>query len=346
VAQLTDAVTSLVTGSARDSSTVVGPLIRPPGEALERALTSCESGESWLVEPRQRDEAGFSWSPGVKVGVAPGSWSHLHEWFGPVLGVMIAPDFATALRWQNEVPFGLTAGIASLDEDECTAWIDGVEAGNLYVNRGVTGAVVRRQPFGGWKMSSVGPTAKAGGAHYVDALREWARVRDAQSALEDAARWYRDEAEAARDVSGLDVERNVARYRRRGPIVVRVDANLSVVERDYLIGLIRLTSVEVSLSCARQVAGLDVVVEDVAGLVARARGAARVRWLSGEAPPVLDLLDTGVSLDPRPLAQVGSVEAPRWLFEQSVAITRHRYGNVHAGPQPRCDGLSNTTTTP
>ncbi|MBU6516155.1 MAG: proline dehydrogenase family protein [Acidobacteria bacterium] len=346
VAQLTDAVTSLATGSARDSSTVVGPLVRPPGEALARALASCDPGESWLVEPRQLDEAGFSWSPGVKVGVAPGSWSHLNEWFGPVLGVMVAPDFATALRWQNQVPFGLTAGIASLDEDECTTWIDGVEAGNLYVNRGVTGAVVRRQPFGGWKMSSVGPTAKAGGAHYVDALRDWARVSDASRALEDAARWFRDVGGTAHDVSGLEVERNVARYRRRGPIVVRVAAGLSAAERDYLVGLITLTGVEAILSSADRVDGLDVDVEDVTDVVRRARAGARVRWLSDEAPPVFDLLDAGVSVDPRPLAQAGSIEAPRWLFEQSVSITRHRYGNVHAGPQPRCDGLSNATTTP
>lgn len=346
VAQLTDAVTSLVTGSARDSSTVVGPLIRPPGEALARALTTCEPGERWLVEPRRLDAEGFSWSPGVKVGVAPGSWSHLHEWFGPVLGVMIAPDFVTALRWQNEVPFGLTAGISSLDEDECTTWIDGVEAGNLYVNRGVTGAVVRRQPFGGWKMSSVGPTAKAGGAHYVDALRDWPRVDDATSALEEAARWFRDEGAAARDVSGLEVERNLSRFRRRGPIVVRVDGDVSTVERDYLMGLIELLDVEVSLSCAAPVVGLDVIVESAAQLAARARDAVRVRWLSREAAPVMELLGAGVSVDPRPLAQAGSVEAPRWLFEQSVSITHHRYGNVHAGPQPRCEGLRKITTTP
>ena len=345
VAQLSDAVTSLQTGSARDPSTVVGPLIRPPGEALERALTSCEPGESWLVEPRRRDAAGFSWSPGVKVGVSAGSWSHLHEWFGPVLGVMIAPDFATGLRWQNEVPFGLTAGIASLDEDECTTWIDTVEAGNLYVNRGITGAVVRRQPFGGWKMSSVGPTAKAGGAHYVDALRDWARVHDAASALKEAARWFRESGGAALDVSGLEVERNVARYRRRGPIVVRVTADISEVERDYLTGLVDLLGVEVSLSCAARVDGLEVVVEDASELAQRARSAARVRWLSEEAAPVLALLDAGVSVDPRGLAQAGSVEAPRWLFEQSVSITRHRYGNVHAGPQPRCEGLNNLRTT-
>ncbi len=93
----------------------------------------------------------------------PGSWSHLNEWFGPVLGVMSAPDLATATRWQNAVAYGLTAGLHSLSVAECEYWLEHVAAGNLYVNRGTTGAVVNRQPFGGWKRSSVGPTAKAGG---------------------------------------------------------------------------------------------------------------------------------------------------------------------------------------
>ena len=66
-----------------------------------------------------------------------------------------------ALELQNATPFGLTAGLHSLDADEVDAWIDGVEAGNLYVNRGITGAIVRRQPFGGWKRSSVGGSTKA-----------------------------------------------------------------------------------------------------------------------------------------------------------------------------------------
>jgi hypothetical protein len=50
-----------------------------------------------------------------------------------------------------------------------------------------------------------------------------------------------------------------------------------------------------------------------------------------------------VSVDPRPLAQSGAVELPRWLHEQSVSITNHRYGNVHAGPKPLCLGLGEWT---
>jgi RHH-type transcriptional regulator, proline utilization regulon repressor / proline dehydrogenase / delta 1-pyrroline-5-carboxylate dehydrogenase len=67
----------------------------------------------------------------------------------------------------NATPYGLTSGLCSLDEREQVRWAERVHAGNLYINRPITGAVVRRQPFGGHKASSYGPGAKAGGPNYV-----------------------------------------------------------------------------------------------------------------------------------------------------------------------------------
>jgi RHH-type proline utilization regulon transcriptional repressor/proline dehydrogenase/delta 1-pyrroline-5-carboxylate dehydrogenase len=175
--QLIDAVQSLRVGPGYVFSTTVGPIIKKPEQQLERALTALDDGEEWLIKPNQIDEAGLMWSAGVKTGVKPGSWSHLNEWFGPVLAIMVAPDLETAIEWQNATDFGLTAGIQSLDPKECEYWIENVEAGNLYVNRGVTGAIVNRQPFGGWKKSSVGATAKAGGPNYVATLRNWNQMK-------------------------------------------------------------------------------------------------------------------------------------------------------------------------
>src|SRR5690606_23899677 len=113
------------------------------------------------------------WRPGVKLGVRPGSWSHHTEWFGPVLGVMRAADLDEAIDWQNQVAFGLTGGLWSLDPAGLERWLARVELGHAYGNRPLTGAVVRRQPFGGWKRSSVGPGAKAGGPSYVAQLVAW-----------------------------------------------------------------------------------------------------------------------------------------------------------------------------
>ena len=140
-------------------------------------MRQLDDGESWLVEPEPVDDEHRLWRPGIRIGVRPGSWFHRTECFGPVLGVVRVADLDEAIAVQNDVAFGLTGGIHSLDPAEIETWADRVEVGNAYVNRGTTGAIVRRQPFGGWKRSTVGPTAKAGGPNYVLTLGRWRRGR-------------------------------------------------------------------------------------------------------------------------------------------------------------------------
>src|SRR3546814_5246457 len=86
---------------------------------------------------------------------------------------MHANSLAQALEFQNAVDFGLTAGLHTQHPDDLALWLDRVQAGNLYVNRGITGAIVQRQPFGGWKRSSVGGGAKAGGPNHLVGLGSW-----------------------------------------------------------------------------------------------------------------------------------------------------------------------------
>jgi RHH-type proline utilization regulon transcriptional repressor/proline dehydrogenase/delta 1-pyrroline-5-carboxylate dehydrogenase len=176
--RLSDAVRSLRVGPADRPATAMGPLIRPPEGPLAGALRGLAQGEEWLVQPEQLDTTGYLWSPGVKVGVEPGSPFHLTECFGPVLGVMRASDLDEAIAWQNQPAYGLTAGLQALDPAEIEYWRRSVQAGNLYVNRGITGAVVGRQPFGGWKRSVVGTGAKAGGPNYVASLGRWPAVAE------------------------------------------------------------------------------------------------------------------------------------------------------------------------
>ena len=83
----------------------------------------------------------------------------------------------------------------------------------------------------------------------------------------------------------------------------------------------------------------EAVIETTAALAARTEGLDRVRWLSREPAPSVELLGHGLSVDRRALAQRGDIEMARWLLEQSVSITHHRYGNVNAGPKPTCNGL-------
>lgn len=164
---LCDAVKSLAVGSAWDLSARVAPLLRPPSGVLEEGLKTLEPGESWAVMPHPIGDNPNLWSPGVKYGVTPGSATHLTEFFGPVLGVMRFEKLSEAIELVNQTGYGLTSAIHSLDDREIAQWKSGVRAGNLYINRGTTGAIVLRQPFGGMGKSCFGPGLKAGGPNYV-----------------------------------------------------------------------------------------------------------------------------------------------------------------------------------
>lgn len=171
---LCDAVESLPVGPAWDRRTRVGPLIRPPSGALARAFAELDEGEEWAVTPRQDRLNPQLWSPGVKWGVGRRSFTHMTELFGPVLAVMRAQDLYHAIELINDTGYGLTAGLESLDDREQRIWQEYVEAGNLYINRPTTGAVVLRQPFGGFGKSAIGPGSKAGGPNYVAQLMDFA----------------------------------------------------------------------------------------------------------------------------------------------------------------------------
>lgn len=241
--QLLDATRTLRVGFPDHAESLMGPIIEAPGLKLLQGLTELGKGESWLLEPKALDADGRLWSPGIREYVRPGSAFHQTEYFGPVLGIMTARTLAEAVTLQNSVEYGLTAGIHSLEPAEVSYWLERVEAGNLYVNRGITGAIVQRQPFGGWKKSSVGPGAKAGGPNYLFSLGHWQR-KPLSSTGEDVPLedYYRNLMEAtsepesedrdflrrsladdvtawngvygiSHDPSGLSSERNVFRYR-------------------------------------------------------------------------------------------------------------------------------------
>ncbi|NGX39143.1 MAG: 1-pyrroline-5-carboxylate dehydrogenase [Chlamydiae bacterium] len=167
IRQLKDAVESLHVGTPWDPVSKVIPMILPPKGPLLKGLTTLEKGEKWLVKPTQNPHNPNLWSPGVKLGVREGSFMHQTELFGPVLSVMRAKNLEEALRFANGTAYGLSSGIHTLDKREITTWMKKIEAGNCYINRGITGAIVERQPFGGCKASSFGHGSKAGGPNYL-----------------------------------------------------------------------------------------------------------------------------------------------------------------------------------
>ena len=167
---LVDAAESLQVGSAWETNNTLGPLIGPPAGDLVKGLKELEEGESWALMPRKVGEGSCLYSPGIKWNVRRGSYTHMTEFFGPVLGVMPFRTLRQAIQIVNETGYGLTSGLESLDDREQAEWIEGIRAGNLYINRSTTGAIVLRQPFGGMGKSAFGPGIKAGGPNYVTQL--------------------------------------------------------------------------------------------------------------------------------------------------------------------------------
>ena len=373
--QLLDAAASLSVGHPEIATSQMGPVVEPAAGKLLGALTTLDAGEGWALKPRQLDSTGRLWSPGIRTGVAPGSRFHLTEFFGPVLGVMTARTLDEAIAMANAVDYGLTSGLHSLDAAEIGLWLDTIQAGNLYVNRGITGAIVQRQPFGGWKKSAVGAGTKAGGPNYLMGLGSWTAAPAAATAPlgddgrkvlaaaasfsaeeqafltrslhSDAAAWA-SEFGVAKDVSALSAERNVFRYLPLNPLVRLAEGEspaklLRVLAAGILAGATPEVSSGVALPTEVQALLLSlripVAVEGDADWLSRARrfGAGRIRLIGGTAAAVFEA--TGgrpdLAVYHGDVTEAGRVEMLPFLHEQAVSITAHRFGT----PNRLSDGL-------
>jgi RHH-type proline utilization regulon transcriptional repressor/proline dehydrogenase/delta 1-pyrroline-5-carboxylate dehydrogenase len=108
---------------------------------------------------------GYFIGPVIFTDVAPDAKIAQEEIFGPVLAVIRAKNFDEAMAIANGTLYALTGGLYSRTPSHIQRAEEEFEVGNLYINRGITGAIVARQPFGGFKLSGVG--SKAGGPDYL-----------------------------------------------------------------------------------------------------------------------------------------------------------------------------------
>lgn len=291
---LCDAVESVRVGSAWQLETRMGPLIRPPSGELEQALMTLEPGESWAVMPHRDPQRPHLWTPAVKWGVKSDSFTHCTEFFGPVLGVMRFESLDEAIDLVNATGYGLTSGLQSLDAREIARWQAGIRAGNLYINKPTVGAIVLRQPFGGWNKSSFGPGMKAGGPNYVaqflrftdkpadvstsadlqnPALASLARrLRKSASNQPDLAKinaalasydyWWREEFSREHDHLKLLGEDNIRRYIPYSIIRIRVQAEDSFFEIVARVAAARVTGARVLVSHAADHRSDDIAMLD------------------------------------------------------------------------------------
>ena len=326
--QVVDAAASLRVGSTDDPATTFGPLIGPAGGRLLDALTTLAPGEEWLLEPRCLDDEGRAWTPGIKTGVRPDSQFHRTEVFGPVLGLMAVDTLDEALAVQNGVDYGLTGGIHSLDPAEVDRWLDHVQVGNAYVNRPITGAIVQRQPFGGWKRSSVGTGAKAGGPDYLLQLGTWTATRpldeaDFNEVLVADAAWWANRYGVEHDPSGLFCEANVLHYRPHPDLVVRVGAGATPVDLERVLAASARCGVEPRVSRATEEDDTAFAATLSAHRFGRIRAVGFVSETVRRAAIAaeVDLVDEAVTAS-------GRLELRHYVREQAVSRTLHRFGNL------------------
>jgi RHH-type proline utilization regulon transcriptional repressor/proline dehydrogenase/delta 1-pyrroline-5-carboxylate dehydrogenase len=165
-ARLIEAARSLRVGPAEDPANYLGAMI--DGAARDKVRSYIEVGRGEGTPLLLRDESpgpGYYAPLAVFDGITPSHRLAREEIFGPVLSLMRAADFGEALETANATPYALTGAVFSRSPRNLKRAVRDFRVGNLYLNRGCTGALVSRQPFGGFGMSGIG--SKAGGPDYL-----------------------------------------------------------------------------------------------------------------------------------------------------------------------------------
>ncbi len=168
VARLIEATRSLKVAPAEDPGCTVGPVI--DADAYKRILATIDKSksESRLVyagDAGALKDEGYFIAPHIFDDVNPAASLAQEEIFGPVLAVLRARDLDHALELANGTAYALTGGLFTRSPEHIARVKREFRVGNLYINRKITGALVDRQPFGGFKMSGIG--SKAGGPDYL-----------------------------------------------------------------------------------------------------------------------------------------------------------------------------------
>ncbi len=163
--RLVEATRSLEIGQSTNPSSSLGPVIDADAQAKIKDYIALGAREGEVLISREVPGEGYFVGPTIIAGVGPQARVAQEEIFGPVVALLKVSSFAQALEVANQTRFALTGAVYSRSPNNIQAAYDGFDVGNLYINRGSTGALVYRQPFGGHKMSGVG--TKAGGPDYL-----------------------------------------------------------------------------------------------------------------------------------------------------------------------------------
>ena len=364
--KLTDAVTSLKTGGVWDGGNIVGPMITSQNEKLIYAIDHMEEGETWLVKPEFVDEKKFILKPCVKWGVKPKSYTFKNELFAPLLAVVCIDDLDDGIKMVNASEYGLTSGLQSLDEEEQLRWKNSIEAGNLYINRGITGAIVNRQPFGGMKRSAFGGGIKAGGRNYVtsfvkitestkvvttskekDQFRTFSSILNIhenahfQTAVDSYIKNFKSEFSNETDIHHLMGEKNTFRYLPLKNMILRVQNTDNLCDIFMVLAAANIVKTPIKVSISADDYKLEVLrksTENLSRLIVQSEKDflndiekyERIRTCNNQLSDefFLKAAKTGKHIaTAKPLIE-GRIELLHYVKEQSIAFEYHRYGSI------------------
>ncbi|MFL1011387.1 proline dehydrogenase family protein [Flavisericum labens] len=328
---LKDAAESRIYGDPWDFHTVVGPLAVPVNERIKHVIENTDD-KDWLLKPELEGE--YLLKPGIKWGITTEDYGYKNELFGPILFVMKANGLQDAIDKVNGVEYGLTSGIESLAREEVRYWKNKVIAGNLYANRGTTGAIVMRQPFGGMKASCYGFGMKAGGVNYV---RQFMNLLSSKPVNMDELEnnyllHFLSHFNKEIDYAHIRGQHNTCRYLKSDKVFLLVGQDTTQEHFDMVLTACKVLKLDVEVY---SISGVSLEFEDVHKisswdeLVPDINFETTVRCLTNEIDDTfrVSLHKKHINIFDRTPMPNGRFELLNYLNEQSISINYHRYGN-------------------
>ncbi|OBQ57382.1 bifunctional proline dehydrogenase/L-glutamate gamma-semialdehyde dehydrogenase [Tamlana sp. s12] len=311
-ALLKDATKSKTFGNPWDYATEIGPLAVQLSEKLKHVIRNTPD-DQWLVKPKLNGN--HMLTPGVIWNVTTDDYPFQNELFGPILSVLKAKDLKEAVEIANSVDYGLTAGLESLDHNEIEYWNEHIEAGNKYVNRSTTGAIVQRQPFGGIKASCFGFGMKAGGINYVLQFTNiHSKVTDWKA---DYKKWYDELFSKKIDYVNLRGQSNICSYTKYKEILLLYDVHTPQKHIDKIEFIAEFLDIPV----IKDTCGNALKHHPKDFTCVRALGVLSDHFLIRCHQNAIPVYQN----EPR---NSGRIELLNYLIEQSYSHNYHRYGNL------------------
>ena len=330
-ALLKDAAESLKVGNPWNFETKIGPLAVPINDRIKHVLNSTKN-KDWLLKPKLKGNQLLT--PGIKWGINQEDFEYQNELFGPILCVMQADNLKEAIKLVNGTPYGLTSGLESLSKKEVDDWKNRVIAGNLYVNRSTTGAIVQRQPFGGVKASSFGFGMKAGGPNYI---RQFINLKTKKSSLlkieNNFKTVYKEHFSRETDCSKIRGQHNIFRYIKANKIIILTDDKTKKEDLEIVLLSCKITKVPYEIvstdknnTLGHQIINRDKLISLLNTIDLKTRFRSLIQRLPEEF--LRECYKKNISIYNRPPCTNGRFELLNYYREQSLSINFHRYGNL------------------